>query len=126
MVAAQTKSELASDGLWALVDRLRQGRRLVITGDHGYATAVEFSEELKDENTVKLMRSTFGASRCARQDSAALWPRRHVPPLVLRHAGWLVVVGQRKWVVQGGFPHLCHRGLTLLEAAVPLIEYPAK
>jgi hypothetical protein len=125
-VASHTKSELASDGFWMLVDRLRQGRRLVITGDHGYATAGEFSQELKDEDTMKLMRSSFGASRCARESSAAPWPRRHVPPLVLRHDGWLVVVGQRKWAVQGGFPHLCHRGLTLLEATVPWIEYPAR
>jgi hypothetical protein len=37
---------------------------------------------------------------------------------------WLIVVAQRKWDVQGGFPHLCHRGLSLLEAAVPFIELP--
>jgi hypothetical protein len=40
--------------------------------------------------------------------------------------GWVVVVGQRKWDVQGGFPHLCHGGLTLLEAAVPFIELPPR
>lgn len=126
VVAAQTKSELSADGFWALVDRLRQGRRLVITGDHGYADANTFSNEEKNEETVKLLRSFFGRSRCAKEDPSKPWPRRHLPPLVCRHDGWLVVMGQRKWAVQGGFPHLCHRGLSLLEAAVPFIEYPPK
>ena len=126
VVAAQTKSELSADGFWKLVDRLRQGRRLVITGDHGYATSSEFSSEVKDEKTVGLLRSVFGASRSARENPASPWPRTHLPPLVCRHDGWLVVMGQCKWAVQGGFPHLCHYGLSLLEAAVPFIEFPAK
>jgi hypothetical protein len=126
VVAAQTKSELSADGFWKMVDRLRQGRRLVITGDHGYADANIFSNEEKNEETVKLLRSFFGAARCAKEDSAKPWPRQNLPPLVCRHNGWLVVMGQRKWAVQGGFPNLCHRGLSLLEAAVPFIEYPPK
>ncbi len=126
IVAAQTKTELSGDGFWKLVDRLRQGRRLVITGDHGYADANTFSNEEKNEETVKLLRSFFGAARCAKEDPAKPWPRQHLPPLVCRHNGWLVVMGQRKWAVQGGFPNLCHRGLSLLEAAVPFIEYPPK
>ena len=65
------------------MDRLRQGRRLVITGDHGYADASSFSNEEKDENTVKLLRSFFGASRCAKEDPAKPWPRQHLPPLGL-------------------------------------------
>jgi hypothetical protein len=124
MVAAQTKKELNGDGFWALVDRLRQGRRLVITGDHGYADANSFSSEEKDADTVKLLRSFFGATRCAKIDPAKPWPRQHQPPLVCRAGDWLVVMGQRKWSVQGNFPKLCHRGLSLLEAAVPVIEYP--
>jgi hypothetical protein len=126
VVAAQTKKELNGDGFWALVDRLRQGRRLVITGDHGYADTNSFSNEEKNEDTVKLLRSFFGASRCVKDDPAKPWPRQHLPPLACRHNGWLVVMGQRKWSVQGNFPKLCHRGLSLLEAAVPVIEYAAK
>ena len=68
------------------------------------------------------------AQRAIREDPTQPWPRRHLPPPVLRFtdAGgtWLVVVGQRKWKVRGGFPTLCHRGLSLLEAAVPIIEFP--
>ena len=48
----------------------------------------------------------------------------HLPPLACRHNGWLVVLGQRKWNIQGGFPNLCHGGLSLLEAAVPYVELP--
>jgi len=126
IVAAQTKNELTADGFWKLVDRLRQGRRLVITGDHGYADANTFSNEEKNDDTVKLLRSFFGAARCAKEDPTKPWPRQNLPPLVCQHNGWLVVMGQRKWAVQGGFPNLCHRGLSLLEAAVPFIEYPPK
>jgi len=126
VVAAQTKAELGSDGFWALVDRMRQGRKLLITGDHGYATSSDFSNEEKNEDTIKLLRTHFGASRCVEENPQSPWPRQHLPPLVVRNDGWLVVMGQRKWAVQGGFPHLCHRGLSLLEASVPVIEYPAK
>jgi hypothetical protein len=126
LVAVQTKKTIYSDDFWNFVDRLRQGRRLVITGDHGYADACSFSNEEKNPDTVKVLRSFFAASRCVKEDPSKLWPRQHLPPLVCRHNGWLVVMGQRKWPVQHGFPQLCHRGLSLLEAAVPLIEYPAK
>jgi hypothetical protein len=36
-----------------------------------------------------------------------------------------VVLGQRKWKVQSGFPHICHGGMSLLEIAVPYMELPA-
>jgi hypothetical protein len=124
VVADETRRQLGSDAFWALVDRLRRGRRLVITGDHGYAVSKWFSGEVTDEATVKLLRQTFGAGRSARENPEQPWAGHHLPPLVLCHDGWLVVLGQRKWKVQGGFPFLCHRGLSLLEAAVPWIELP--
>jgi len=127
-VAAEAKRALSSDDFWTLVNRLRQGRRLLIAGDHGYATASEFSSEMRDKESIRLFAGTFGARRAIREDPAQGWPRRHLPPPVLRFADvggtWLVVLGQRKWKVRGGFPTLCHRGLSLLEAAVPVIELP--
>jgi len=126
IVASQTKQQLSSPEFWEFIDRIRQGRRLVITSDHGYAVSRFFSDELKDSDTVQLMRSVFGAKRYAVESPTAPWPRRHLPPLVSRHNGRLVVIGQRKWTVQGGFPHLCHGGLSLLEAVVPFIEFPAR
>ena len=128
VVATEVKRGLVSDGFWAFVNSLRQGRRLLITGDHGYATAADFSSEIKDDEGIRLFAGTFGAQRAIREDSAKPWPRRRLPPPVLRFADaggtWLVVLGQRKWKVRGGFPTLCHGGLSLLEAAVPMIELP--
>jgi hypothetical protein len=126
IVAAQTRQQLSSNEFWQFVDRVRQGRRLVITSDHGYAVSKNFSDELKDPDTVQLLRSAFSAKRCAAESSDSPWPRLHLPPLVSRQNGRLAVIGQRKWVVQGGFPYLCHGGLSLLEAVVPFIEFPAK
>lgn len=128
VVAAEVKRALASDGFWAFVNALRQGRRLLITGDHGYATASDFSSEVKDDQAVRQFAGTFGAQRAIREDPTSPWPRRQLPPPVLRfpdaEGTWLVVLGQRKWKVRGGFPTLCHRGLSLLETAVPMIELP--
>jgi hypothetical protein len=129
VVATEIKRTLSSDDFWAFINALRQGRRLLITGDHGYATACEFSSEIKDEESIRLFAGTFGAMRAIREDPAQPWPRRDLPPRVLRFPvgsdTWLVVIGQRKWKVRGGFPTLCHYGLSLLEAAVPVIELPA-
>lgn len=124
IVARQTKEQISSDGFWKFVDRMRQGRRLIITSDHGYAVSQFFSSEVRDDDSVKLLRQHFRARRSAREDASNPWPNRNLPPLACRHNGWLVVIGQRKWIVQGGFPHLCHAGLTLLEAVVPYIELP--
>lgn len=126
IVASQTKQQISSPEFWLFIDRIRQGRRLVITSDHGYAVSRFFSDEIKDLDTVHLLRSFFGAKRYAAETPNMPWPRRHLPPLVCRHNGQLIVLGQRKWAVQGGFPHLCHGGLSLLEAVVPFIEFPAK
>ena len=126
IVASRIKQQLISPEFWQFIDRIRQGRRLVITSDHGYAVSRFFSDEIRDPDTIHLMRSVFGARRYAAEAVTTPWPRRHLPPLVSRHDGQLVVVGQRKWAVQGGFPHLCHGGLSLLEAVVPFIEFPAK
>jgi hypothetical protein len=128
VVATETKRALTSDGFWSLINTMRQGRRLLITGDHGYATASDFSSEIRDEESIRLFAGTFGAQRAIREDPNQPWPRRDMPPRVLRltDAGgtWLLVMGQRKWKVRGGFPTLCHRGLSLLEACVPVIELP--
>ncbi len=46
-----------------------------------------------------------------------------MPPIVMTHNKQHVVMGQWKWKVQGGFPHICHGGMSLLEVAVPWIEF---
>lgn len=128
VVAAEIKRTLASDEFWAFLNAMRQGRRLLITGDHGYASASEFSSEVRDDASIRLFAGAFGAQRAIREDPARPWQRLHLPPPVLRFADssgtWLVVIGQKKWKVRGGFPTLCHGGLSLLEAALPVIELP--
>jgi hypothetical protein len=114
------QTELQGDGFWALVDRLRQGRKLIITSDHGYAVGKLFSTEERDDAVVEALREVFGASRYE-SDSKA-WVHRLMPPIVVTQNGHQIVMGQRKWKVQGGFPHVDHGGLTLLEVAVPFIE----
>jgi len=114
---------LQSDGFWKFVDRLRQGRRLVITSDHGYAVAKLFSTEEKDERVVQALRDVFGASR--NKPDSQPWPHKFMPPIVMTANGHHMVMGQRKWKVQGGFPHADHGGLTLLEVTVPFVELPA-
>lgn len=126
VLAVQARQQLASDDFWKFIDRLRQGRRLVVTSDHGYAISRSFSDEVKDPETVRLLRNNFGAKRYGPESASSPWPRRHLPPLVARHSGYLAVMGQRKWVVQGEFPFLCHGGLSLLEAAVPFVEFSPK
>lgn len=116
------RSVLTGDGFWDFVDRLRQGRRLVITADHGYAVSHWFSSAVRDEGTIAMLRTAFGASRCIPAETS--WPHRSMPPAVCTANGFHAVMGQCKWPVQGGFPAVCHGGLSLLEAAVPWIELP--
>jgi hypothetical protein len=122
-IASSTATAFKSDGFWNFVDRLRKGRKLVITSDHGYAAGKLFSSEVADANAIDILRTTFGASR----NTAATqpWQKSFMPPIVMTHNKQHVIMGQRKWKVQGGFPNVCHGGMSLLEVAVPWIELGA-
>lgn len=113
------RDTVTGHAFWALVDRLRQGRRLVVTSDHGYADSYAFHEE-EDEGAKAALRSAFGASRSA---AVTDWTHRTMPPLAVEAGGHLAVLGQRKWKVTGGYPGVTHGGATLLEAAVPWVEF---
>lgn len=119
-VARQT---IQGAGFWRFIDALRQGRRLIITADHGYALSRSFATNETDEEVVAALKDTFSASRC--KPAISPWSNRLMPPVVFTHNGHHVVMGQRKWKVQGGYPYLCHGGMSLLEVAVPFIELPA-
>ena len=43
-LAGEVANQLSSDHFWALIERLATGRRLVITGDHGYAATGLFPD----------------------------------------------------------------------------------
>lgn len=122
-IAKNTSLTLQGDGFWNFVNKLRQGRKLVITSDHGYAVSKRFSSEVTDPDAVEILRKTFGASRS--KPAKETWQKQFMPPLVMTCNNQHVVMGQRKWKVQGGFPHLCHGGMSLLEVVVPWIEIPA-
>lgn len=121
-LAAEVQQALTSDGFWKLIERLTQGRRLVITGDHGYAAVGLFSD-MSDRDQVQHMKDCFKAGRSAPDDGAeSPW----VPPvdLVLEsdHGRHRYVLGRRKWKVSGGHPTLAHGGLSVLEVLVPFID----
>jgi hypothetical protein len=105
------------------VNRLRQGRNLVITADHGYGVGKIFSTEERDPEALEALRAAFGASRC--KTALEPWPHHFMPPVVLTQGGFRTVMGQRKWKIQSGFPDICHGGLSLLEVAVPFVEFLA-
>jgi hypothetical protein len=122
-VSKTAKTILQSDGFWNFINKLRQGRKLIITADHGYAVSKRFSSEISDKDAIDVLRKTFGASRnkTAKQE----WQSQFMPPIVMTHNKQHVVMGQWKWKVQGGFPHMCHGGMSLLEVAVPFVEVPS-
>ena len=122
-IATISSNVLQSDGFWNFVNRLRQGRGLVITSDHGYAVSKRFSSEVEDPDAIEILRKTFGASR--NKAVSEPWQKRFMPPIVMTNNNQHVIMGQRKWKVQGGFPNICHGGMTLLEVVVPYLEFPA-
>lgn len=122
-ITSSASSMFQSDGFWSFINKLRQGRNLIITSDHGYAVSKRFSSEVEDIEAVEILRNTFGASRS--KPASDKWEKRFMPPIVTTNNGHHIVMGQRKWKVQSGFPHLCHGGLSLLEVAVPYLEVAA-
>ena len=122
-IASIATSTLQSDGFWNFINRLRQGRGLIITSDHGYAVSKRFSSEVEDPDAIEILRKTFGASR--NKAVSEPWQKRFMPPIAMTNNNQHVVMGQRKWKVQGGFPHVCHGGMSLLEVAVPYMEFPS-
>jgi hypothetical protein len=117
-----TQRELLSDDFWQFIDALRQGRRLIITSDHGYAVSALFATDEPQGFAKDYLVSTFSAKR----NSTATGPVPHefMPPLALSRNGEHVVLGQRRWRVASGYPQVCHGGLSLLEAFVPFVELP--
>ena len=122
-IAATAATVLQGDGFWSFVSKLRQGRSLVITSDHGYAVSKLYSSQVTDLDAVEHLRGAFGASRFT--SASEPLSKRYMPPLVMTENQQHVVMGQWKWKVQGGFPHVCHGGMSLLEVAVPWLELEA-
>jgi len=114
-----TVETLTGDDFWNFVERLATGRKLVITGDHGYANVGLF-RDLVDKEQIDYMKKLFKSGRSTTNfpESNHNW----VPPLTIEMEGHSLALGRRKWKSQGGYPTLTHGGLSLLEMAVPYIE----
>jgi hypothetical protein len=121
-IARVTTKALNSDSFWTLVERLRQGRRLLITSDHGYAISGRFV--YLPSPLSERMRDHFGAGRygAVPTEATALVGTQ---PLVVTNGGRASVVGHWKWKPPGGYPYVCHGGLTLSEVCVPFVEFAA-
>lgn len=122
-IARIASEVLQGDGFWSFINKLRQGRDLVVTSDHGYAVSKYFSSEINDKEAIDILRKNFGASRY-KQVSDPL-EKHFMPPIIMSYNGQYVIMGQRKWTAKSGFPHICHGGMSLLEVAVPYMELPA-
>jgi len=123
-LAAMAEKTFAGDDFWVLIDKLRQGRRVIITSDHGYGAAELFSSEIRGKDEVEILRTHFKAQRYAK--IAPPPQEKFMPPIFVRNGDFHMVTGQRKWRTPGGFPKICHGGLSLLEVASPWIEIKGK
>lgn len=121
----KASEHLQSDAFWNLVGRLSEGRRLVISSDHGYAASELFPDAGADH--ADYLKRIYKSGRCTESGGQrAAW----VPPIDLllntRHDRHLFVNGRRKWKSAGGYPLLTHGGLSVLEIASPFIELSRK
>lgn len=110
---------LRSDAFWRLIERLSAGRKVVITGDHGYANSGLF-RDITDKEQSDYMKTYLKSGRFSTSDISN--QHRWVPPLTLQINNAEIAIGRRKWKSQGGYPTLTHGGLSILEIAVPFIE----
>jgi len=124
LLAKSAGQMLSADDFWTFVDRLTTGRRLVITGDHGYANSGLFPD-IAHKDQADYLKGLFKSGRSA-QVNATNDPHYWVPPLTQiissEHGTWQLALGRKKWKSQGGYPTITHGGLSLLEVAVPFIE----
>ncbi|MBK8173471.1 MAG: hypothetical protein IPK60_24480 [Sandaracinaceae bacterium] len=125
-LAREAAENLRGGAFWQLVKSLTTGRRLIITGDHGYAASGQFPD-VADPTQAQYLKDRFKSGRWsavadADKSATGTW----VPPLDLQlstlHAHAAFALGRRKWKSQGGYPTLAHGGLSILEVAVPFIE----
>jgi hypothetical protein len=118
-------AQLSGDDFWNLISALAQGRRVVITSDHGYAATGLFFDAAG--NQAQYLKDTFRSGRSrAGKTVSELDPGPFAPPVALAldgpHGPHLLALGRWKWKSQGGYPTLTHGGLSLLEVLCPHIE----
>lgn len=98
-----------------------QDAELLFCSRCSYLTSIAW----RDDSKYRGLKEEFDKPlRFIRSRAFRSGQERFMPPIVVSHNEHHIVMGQRKWKVQGGFPHVCHGGLSLLEVAVPFIELP--
>ena len=117
----EIEEQLTSDDFWTMLEKLSNGREIVITSDHGYANTGAFRDADSDEKAF--FRENFGGYRYKEIElSTTEW----LPPLALTldcpTGRYSMALGRTKWAVQGGNRTLSHGGLTLLETFVPFVR----
>jgi hypothetical protein len=114
-----------SEDFWKFIRVLLQGRKLIITGDHGYASTGYFSD-IKNNDQINYLKSTYKNQRYTLEPSKSVL---NIPPIDLtisnNHKEVKMVLGRYKWKSSGGYPTLSHGGLSLLEMFVPYMELQA-
>lgn len=116
-LAREARARLTDEGFWALVRRLAEGRRLVVTSDHGYAATGLF--ELAPDDQGQYLQSHFKSGRHGQGGGE---PGPWLPPAEVVRDPHRLALGRRRWRSPGGYPTLAHGGLTVLEMLVPYLE----
>ena len=124
-IVRDATERLTSEDFWNFVTRLTQGRRVVITSDHGYAATGLFHDAADEQ--AQFLKDTFHSGRSRAGKSIRELARGpFVPPVALPlqspHGAHLLALGRWKWKSQGGYPTLAHGGLSLLEVLCPFVE----
>ncbi|MDR0392108.1 MAG: hypothetical protein LBH59_09390 [Planctomycetaceae bacterium] len=114
------KTQLTSDDFWQFVNKLLQGRTLLITSDHGYADTTNFSY-IENNSQGNAMKQIYGQQRFKPINNTSTNLIQSIPPLELQLGNYRYTLGRRKWRVSGGYPCLQHSGLTLMECFTPYI-----
>lgn len=113
------KEILTSDNFWNFLEFLSNGRKMLITSDHGYAASGLFVD-VSDKNQSKYLKENY---KSGRSKSGTEISHEWVPPLEIAlnnvHGERTFVLGRKKWKSTGGYPTLMHGGLTLLEILKP-------
>jgi hypothetical protein len=121
LLTKDAAAQLNSDEFWSFVQRLAQGRKLIITSDHGYAATGYFPDASGD--VAAFLKQTFSSGR-SKGGGGDTGP--FIPPVALEidspHGTHRMALGRRKWRSPGGYPTLTHGGLSLLEVLCPFVE----
>ena len=115
---------ISSEGFIGLIKKLSQGRELLITSDHGYCNASNFTIATGDHHQeLKLLGHTRAKKSSEINGSAG----RTIPPATMEmkasasDENYRLAIGRLR-PSDRGFPALTHGGLSIMECTVPLIH----